>query len=208
MPKVPPLATERAASALVEPIVLLVVYEALDPIARVPTPDETPLIVPETDEPLFSVSVPPLLMLAFPVIALFAAIASEPEVPLPTVTVVALMVSLAVIFAPLPILISASAFVAPKVPVESKVLVPAKVTVPTPLEAPLTAPTKVPVPPKAKVDPLPTLILLTSKLALVAVTVFPAVIATLESEFEEVPKVAAVVTSSVKLTVPTPSDPP
>jgi hypothetical protein len=111
-----------ADSELVAPILALAETEDSLDKARVPAPEDEPLIVPLTEEALFKVKVDPVFRTTLPVIALEAAKAKAPEDPPPTVTVEALIDSLAVIVVELAILRAASPLVEPKLFPEAIVL--------------------------------------------------------------------------------------
>ena len=133
----------------------LVTIVAPLPIARVPTPSETALIVPITEEPVDMVSVAPVLIRTFPeTIDLLLAKFKDPDEPPPTVTVVAFIASLAVTEVLLATVTANSPVVEPSIVPVARVVVdpPFKLTVPTPVEAPLTTLTNVPLP-IFKVDP-------------------------------------------------------
>ena len=145
--KVDPDAIVIALNALVAPILLVVVT---DPpvMAKVPTPAETPLIVPEINAPEFQVRVAPLpiVMPEVAVMVLVDAIDNDPEVPPPITMLVALIDSLAVISALLAMLIAARRVVVPRAVPEAKVVVPFRLTVPLLVADPSTAPANPPVP--------------------------------------------------------------
>ena len=181
------------------------------------------MIVPLTEEALFKVKVDPVFRTTLPVIALEAAKAKAPEDPPPTVTVEALIDSLAVMLAESAILRAASPLVEPKLFPEAIVLVAVRFTVPVLAAEPSTDPVRVPDPkfriedePIAtapvmfpdvvvRVEDAPSVIAVASRLFDPAVRVLEAANVIEDRELAEVPTLPARVLLSEKAAVPTPS---
>ena len=115
--------------------------------ARVPRSEDKPLIVPETEEPLFRVRIDPVSRTVLPVIDLLAAKVKALEEF--SLTVEALIDSLAAMVTEvteLPILTAARPFVEPRRFPEVIVLLAVRLTVPVLAEDPSTDPVSVPDP--------------------------------------------------------------
>ena len=138
---------------LVDPMLPPAVTAELLVRARVPSPKDEPLIVPETEEPLFRVRVDPVSRTVLPVIDLLAAkVRALEEFSL---TVEALIDSLAAMVTELPILTAARPFVEPRRFPEVIVLLAVRLTVPVLAEDPLTDPVNVPDPRfRIELDPM------------------------------------------------------
>ena len=112
--------------------------------ARVPVPEDRPLIVPETEEPLFRVRIDPVSRTTLPVIDLDCAKVKAPEELM--VTVEALIDSLAMIVTELATLTAARPFVEPRRVLEAIVLLAVRFIVPVLEVDPSTDPVNVPDP--------------------------------------------------------------
>ena len=192
--------------------------------ARGPSPKDEPLIVPETKEPLFRVRVDPVFRTVLPVIDLLAAKVRALEEF--SVTVEALIDSLAAIVTELPILTAARPFVEPRRFPEVIVLLAVRFIVPVLAEDPSTDPVSVPDPRfRIESDPMviapvrlpevvvrveddPRVMVVASRLLDPAVRVFEAARVIVLKELEFVPTFPVRVLFWVKAAVPTPSDAP
>ena len=144
-----------AERELVDPMLAPAVTAELLVRARVPRPEDEPLIVPETEEPLFRVKVDPVFRTVLPVIDLPAAKVKAPEES--SVTVEALIDSLAAIVTELATLTAARPLVEPRKFPEEIVLLAVRFTVPVSAADPSTDPDKVPDPRfKIELDPMAT----------------------------------------------------
>ena len=131
----------------IDPMLVPTVNSELLVRARVPRPEDEPLIVPETEEPLFRVRVDPVSRTVLPVIDLLAAKVRALEEF--SVTVEALIDSSAAIVTEvteLPILTAARPFVEPRRFPEVIVLLSVRLTVPVLAEDPSTDPVSIPDP--------------------------------------------------------------
>ena len=192
--------------------------------ARVPSPKDEPLIVPETKEPLFRVRVDPVSRTVLPVIDLLAAKVKALEEF--SLTVEALIDSLAAMVTEvteLPILTAARPFVEPRRFPEVIVLLSVRLTVPVLAEDPSTDPVSVPDPRfRVESDPMviapvrlpevvvrveddPRVMVVASRLLDPAVRVFEAARVIALKELEFVPTFPARVLLSVKAALPTSS---
>ena len=138
---------------LVDPMLPPAVTAELLVRARVPSPKDEPLIVPETKEPLFRVRVDPVSRTVLPVIDLLAAKVKALEEF--SLTVEALIDSLAAMVTELPILTAARPFVEPRRFPEVIVLLAVRFIVPVLAEDPSTDPVSVPDPRfRIELDPM------------------------------------------------------
>ena len=189
----------------IDPMLVPTVNSELLVRARVPRPEDKPLIVPETEEPLFRVRVDPVSRTVLPVIDLLAAKVKALEEF--SVTVEALIDSLAAMVTEvteLPILTAARPFVEPRRFPEVIVLLAVRFIVPVLAEDPSTDPVSVP-DPRFRVESDPMVMVVASRLLDPAVRVFESARVIAFKELEFVPTFPARVLLSVKAAVPTPS---